>query len=60
MKFAYVPAAEYKIGQVIKVQGRKMIVISTAPMVAAPLTGNAQRVICIATDAQAIEEVTHL
>jgi len=59
MKFAFIPKADYKVGQVIEVHGGKAIITSVKPIVAVPLTGSVQRIVCVATDAEPIaEEVT--
>ena len=64
MKFAYIPKAQYKIGQIVQVHGRKMRVESythTGKNVIVHTLENAvkfERVVCICTDAPAIEGVT--
>jgi hypothetical protein len=63
MKFAYIPKANYSIGQVISVHGKPMRVESythTGKNVVVHSLENAprfERIVCICTDAQAIEAV---
>jgi len=62
MKFAFIPKGDYQIGQVIKVQGRKMRVESyshTGKNVIVTTLENApkfERVVCVCTDSEPIEE----
>ena len=64
MKFAYISKAQDKIGQIVQVHGRKMRVESythTGKNVIVHTLENAakfERVVCICTDAPAIEGVT--
>lgn len=64
MKFAYIPKAAYTIGQIITVHGKPMRVESylhTGKNVTVTTLPNAprfERVVCICTDAPAIEGVT--
>ena len=64
MKFAFIPKAQYTIGQVIQVQGRAMRVESythTGKNVIVHTLENApkfERVACICTDSPAIQGVT--
>jgi hypothetical protein len=61
MRFAFIPKAQYKIGQIIQVQGRAMRVESythTGRNLIACALDNGQRVACICTDSPAIEGVT--
>ena len=64
MKFAFIPKAKYTIGQVIKVHGKPMRVESyahTGKNVVVHTLENAprfERIMCICTDAPAIESVT--
>ena len=60
MKFAYIPVAEYKIGQILRIQGKPMKVESythtgknviVTTLVGAP---RFERLICICTDDQPI------
>jgi hypothetical protein len=59
MKFAFVPKAQYKIGQVILVHGKRAEVVSYAHtgrnIEVAMLEGKPERVVCICTDNQPIE-----
>ena len=63
MKFAHIPKATYHIGQIINVHGKPMRVESyshTGKNVVVHTLENAprfERVVCICTDAQAIEAV---
>lgn len=61
MKFAFIPKADYKIGQIIKVQGRKARVVAYSHtgrnVQVAMLEGKPERMICICTDAQPIAGV---
>jgi len=62
MKFAFIPKGEYKIGQVLNVQGRDMRVESyshTGKNVIVTTLERApkfERVVCVCTDAEPIEE----
>jgi hypothetical protein len=64
MRFAFIPKAQYKIGQIIQVQGRNMRVESYTHtgrnVIACTLDGapKFERVACICTDSPAIEGVT--
>ena len=64
MKFAFIPKAQYTIGQVIQVQGRAMRVESYTHtgrnVIACTLDGapKFERVACICTDSPAIQGVT--
>jgi hypothetical protein len=64
MKFAFIPKGQYKIGQVIQVQGRSMCVESythTGRNVIVCTLDNApkfQRIVCVCTDSPSIEGVT--
>ena len=64
MRFAFIPKAQYTIGQIIQVQGRAMRVESFTHtgrnLIACTLDGapKFQRVACICTDSPAIEGVT--
>lgn len=62
MKFAYIPKAQYRIGQIIKVHGRRAEVVKYAHtgrnIEVAMLEGKPERIVCICTDAQAIEAIT--
>lgn len=64
MRFAFIPQAQYTIGQVIQVQGRSMRVESYTHtgrnVIACTLEGapKFERVACICTDSPAIEGVT--
>ena len=64
MKFAFIPKASYKIGQVITVHGKPMRVISythTGKNVTVHTLENApkaERIVCICTDVPSIEGVT--
>ena len=64
MRFAFIPKAQYKIGQIIQVHGRDMRVESfthTGRNVIACTLDNApkfERIACICTDSPAIEGVT--
>ena len=64
MKFAYIPKALYTIGQIITVHGKPMRVesylhtgknVTVTTLVGAP---KFERMVCICTDAPAIEGVT--
>jgi len=63
MRFAFIPTAQYKIGQVIKVQGRDMRVESythTGRNVIACTLENApkfERIACICTDSPSIQGI---
>jgi len=63
MRFAFIPKAQYKIGQVIKVQGRDMRVESythTGRNVIACTLENApkfERIACICTDSPSIQGI---
>ena len=62
MKFAFIPKGEYKIGQVLNVQGRDMRVESyshTGKNVVVTTIESApkfERVVCVCTDSEPIEE----
>jgi hypothetical protein len=64
MRFAFIPKAQYKIGQVIQVQGRAMRVESFTHtgrnVIACTLDGapKFERIACICTDSPAIQGVT--
>jgi hypothetical protein len=64
MKFAFIPKAKYTIGQIIQVHGQSMRVESYTHtgrnVIACTLDGapKFQRVVCVCTDALAIEGVT--
>jgi hypothetical protein len=64
MRFAFIPKAAYKIGQVIQVHGKPMRVESythTGRNVIACTLDNApkfERIVCVCTDSPAIEGVT--
>jgi hypothetical protein len=64
MRFAFIPKAQYKIGQIIQVHGRDMRIESftnTGRNVIACTLDNApkfERIACICTDSPAIEGVT--
>lgn len=59
MKFAYVPKAQYTIGQVIKVHGRRAEVVKYAHtgrnIEVATLEGKPERIVCICTNNPPIE-----
>ena len=63
MRFAFIPKAQYKIGQVLKVQGRDMRVESythTGRNVIACTLDNApkfERIACICTDSPSIQGI---
>lgn len=63
MKFAFIPKKEYRIGQVIDVQGRKMRVVSYSHtgknVIVCTLEGaeKFERVLCIVTDNEPIVEI---
>ena len=63
MKFAYIPRADYCIGQVIDVHGKQMRVESYSHtgrnVVVHSLAGAAkfERIVCIVTDAEPMGEV---
>jgi len=63
MRFAFIPKATYTIGQVIKVHGRRAEIVKYAHtgrnVEVAMLEGKPERIVCICTDAQAIEAVTN-
>ena len=65
MKFAYIPKADYRIGQVIQVHGKPMRVESythTGKNVTVHSIKGAlrfERIVCICTDAPSIEAVAH-
>jgi hypothetical protein len=65
MKFAHIPKAQYRIGQIIEVHGKPMRVESyshTGKNVVVHSLENAlrfERIVCICTDAQAIEAITN-
>ena len=64
MKFAFIPKAQYTIGQIIQVQSRAMRVESYTHtgrnVIACTLDGapKFERIACICTDSPAIEGVT--
>jgi hypothetical protein len=64
MRFAFIPKAQYTIGQIIQVQDRKMRVESYTHtgrnVIACTLEGapKFERVACICTDSPAIQGVT--
>lgn len=64
MTFAFIPKAEYKIGQVIQVHGAPMRVESythtgrNVTAVTLPDAPRFKRIVCICTDAPAIEGAT--
>jgi hypothetical protein len=64
MRFAFIPKAQYKIGQIIQVHGRDMRVESYTHtgrnVIVCTLDGapKFERVACICTDSPAIEGVT--
>jgi hypothetical protein len=64
MRFAFIPKAQYTIGQIIQVQGRAMRVESFTHtgrnLIACTLDGapKFQRVACICTDSPSIQGVT--
>jgi len=64
MKFAYIPKAEYRIGQIIQVHGKPMRVESythTGKNVTVHSIEGAvrfERIVCICTDAPSIEAST--
>jgi hypothetical protein len=61
-KFAFIPKAQYTIGQIITVHGKPMQVVAyshTGKNVEVVSTkGKFERIICICTDAPVIEAVT--
>lgn len=64
MKFAYIPKGEYKIGQIINVQGKPMQVESythtgkNVTVHSLPDAPKFERIVCIVTDAEPIVEMT--
>lgn len=64
MTFAFIPKANYKIGQYISVHGKTMRVVSYTHtgrnVIVQSLLGapRFERIVCVCTDAQAIEGVT--
>jgi hypothetical protein len=64
MKFAFIPKAQYRIGQIIKVHGKPMRVESythTGKNVTVHTLEGAprfERIVCICTDAQSIQAET--
>ena len=64
MRFAFIPKVQYKIGQIIKVQGRSMRVESythTGRNVIVHTLENSpkfERIVCICTNSPAIEGIT--
>jgi hypothetical protein len=62
MKFVFIPKAQYRIGQVIHVQGRRAQVVAYAHtgrnVEVATLEGKPERILCICTDNEPIEGVT--
>jgi len=65
MRFAFIPKAQYRIGQVITVHGKPMRVESYTHtgknVVVHSLEGapRFERIVCICTDALAIEAITN-
>lgn len=61
MKFAFIPKAQYTIGQTITVQGRRAMVVKYSHtgrnVEVATLEGRAERMICICTDSKPIAGV---
>ena len=61
MRFAFIPKAQYHIGQIIKVHGRRAQVVSYAHtgrnIEVAMLEGKPERIVCICTDAPAIKAI---
>jgi hypothetical protein len=61
MKFAFIPKGDYRIGQILEVQGRQCRVAEYSHtgknVVVAPLTGRPERILCITTDAEPITEI---
>jgi hypothetical protein len=63
MKFAFIPKAQYKIGQIITVHGKKMRVVAyshTGKNVEVTTLENApkfERIMCICTDAEPITSI---
>lgn len=59
MKFAFIPKAQYQIGQIITVHGKRAKVVKYAHtgrnVEVAIIEGKPERIVCICTDAQAIE-----
>lgn len=64
MRFAFIPKAQYKIGQIIQVQGREMRIESYTHtgrnVIACTLDGapKFERIACICTDSPVIQGVT--
>lgn len=62
MKFAFVPKAQYRIGQVIKVHGRRAQVVSYAHtgrnIEVATMEGKPERILCVCTDNPPIQGET--
>ena len=62
MKFVFMPKAQYRIGQVIHVQGRRAQVVRYSHtgrnVEVATLEGKPERILCICTDNEPIEGVT--
>ena len=64
MKFAFIPKANYTIGQIISVNGKRMRVVEfsyTGKNVIVTSLRHApkfERIVCICTDSQPIEGVT--
>ena len=62
MKFVFIPKAQYRIGQVIHVQGRRAQVVRYSHtgrnVEVATLEGKPERILCICTDNEPIEGVT--
>ncbi len=57
MRFAFIPKGQYKIGQIIQVQGRAMRVDSfthTGRNLIACALDNSQFIVCICTDSPSI------
>jgi hypothetical protein len=61
-KFAFIPKAQYTIGQVITVHGKPMQIVSYSHtgknVIVVSTKGKFERIVCICTDAPAIEAVT--
>ena len=64
MKFAFIPRDNYRIGQIIKVHGKRMSVVSyshtgkNVEVVSLPIAKKFERVLCICTDNKPIDAVT--
>jgi len=61
MTFAFIPKAQYRIGQIILVHGKRARVVSYSHtgrnIEVAMLEGKPKRVVCICTDAPVIEAI---